>query len=167
MSDSQNSLLSSKNQWLYQQIEVEFPTKESLEGRALYLSQAQQTSLQPWQPQSDQAMLPDSIFLVDFHRLTIMFAQLQAKRWQGAEQQSLIVEFLTQIIYSEPCELYLAFDSGEPIAAAIVTRDDTATLISDLALSDPALADSFIAGLVEKLQLLDCGGDIFIEQMAS
>lgn len=167
MSDPQNALLAIKNQWLHQQIEVEFPTKESLEGRALYLEKADNTPLEMWHSRGQEIMESDALFLVDFHRLTIMFAQLQAQRWHDADQQSLVVEFLTQIIYSPPCELYLAFENGQPTAAAIVTRQDAQTLISDIVALKATQRDEFISGLVNKLQLLDGGGDIFVEQMTS
>ncbi len=172
MSDPCNTLLAMKNHWLSQQVDVEFPTKESLEGRALYLSANPQLAIEPYipQPTSDSLIASDQIFLVDFHRLTIMFAQLQASRWSDPAQQALVIEFLTQIIYSKPCELYLAFVHGEAVAGAIVTYHDKQRLISDLACkgANPQfLCRHFSARLAEKLQLSDPDISVYVEALAS
>ncbi|WP_038176510.1 hypothetical protein [Vibrio pacinii] len=144
-----------KNQWLYQQVEVEFPTKESIAGMALYkddLSHREFVALSSDQPLSNE-FNQDDIFQVDFHRLTVMFALLQASRWSQEREQELIVEFLTQIIYSPPCNLYIGFRQGEPVAAAIVTYADESLLISDLIVSahSETSEQGFVAALTAKL----------------
>ncbi|EEX94098.1 hypothetical protein VIOR3934_08186 [Vibrio orientalis CIP 102891 = ATCC 33934] len=143
-----------KNSWLYQQIDVQFPTKESLKGLELY---KQAVATREYQvvtelPTIETPFSPDDIFLVDFHRLTVMFALIQASQWQSDFEQEMIVEFLTQIIYSEPCSLYLGFQSGEPVAAAIITKSEQNVLISDVVIKgrEPSSTD-FIAALLSKL----------------
>ncbi|MDN3685917.1 hypothetical protein QW180_29690 [Vibrio sinaloensis] len=71
------------------------------------------------------------------------------------EEQELVVEYLTQIIYSEPCELYVGFKQGEPAAAAIVTQIDGQVLLSDLAVKhqEEAEIQSFTKGLLNKLDV--------------
>ncbi|NVD07862.1 flavodoxin [Vibrio sp. JPW-9-11-11] len=143
-----------KNQWLYQQVEVEFPTQESLAGLALYRSDAAEKEFVELanRPIPDASFDQNDIFLVDFHRLTVMFALLQASRWQQEKHKELIVEFLTQIIYSDPCELYLGFEHGEPVAAAILTLNGQDALISDVVVKPQADASEqdFIDALVMK-----------------
>ncbi|MFB9136884.1 flavodoxin [Vibrio olivae] len=157
MSPSSHPLMAAKQQWLFQQVEVEFPTKESLEGRALYLEKEADVTM--WETSSlASTFASDDIFLVDFHRLTILFAQLQSMRWSDAEHQALIIEFLTQIIYSPPCELYLACQQGRPLAGAIVTRLDNEVLISDLAFAQPKteqVKQDWVQGLIHRLGI-DC-----------
>ncbi|UPQ89935.1 flavodoxin [Vibrio sinaloensis] len=142
-----------KNQWLYQQVEVEFPTKESLAGLALYRAEVEGKEVVELDASAtDSTFNQDDIFLVDFHRLTVMFALLQASRWQKPTDQEHIVEFLTQIIYSTPCELYLGFQQGEPVAAAILTVNEQHALISDVVVKAQSTASKqdFIAALVSK-----------------
>lgn len=169
MSGSSVSIAQSKNQWLSKQVDVKYPTPESLAGRKLYLETSQSLSCQSLtlDQNSDFCFAPEDIFLVDFHRLTVLFAVLQSKRWSTVEQQNLIVEFLTQIIYSEPCELYLAFKDGEPKGAAIVTRGENELLISDIVLVDEQSIDnqqSFANALVNKLDIkLGQYSDVYLE----
>ena len=160
-----------KNQWLYQQVEVEFPTKESLKGREVYQESLKDKTYTKFESQafsyepSDVFEL-DDVFVVDFHRLTVMFALMQAKRWQKENDQQMIVEFLTQIIYSEPCQLYLGFSGGEPIASGIVSRVDNEMLISDLFTEDESKRNAFIAALLEKEAVcnkLQDNSDIYLE----
>lgn len=150
-----------KNQWLYQQVDVEFPTKESIAGLDVYKSavSARQYQTLTEVPLHEGIIDVEDIYLVDFHRLTVMFALIQASMWQNESEQELIVEFLTQIIYSDPCSLYLGFKDGEAIAAAIVTRDEQSVLISDVAIKAEHSAVSntdFVAALCAKLEIT-CG----------
>ncbi|MGY5538026.1 flavodoxin [Vibrio brasiliensis] len=159
-----------KNQWLYQQVDVEFPTKESVAGMELYKDAVSVRQYQTLSeiPVADSQMAPEDIFLVDFHRLTVMFALLQAGRWSNESDQQLIVEFLTQIIYSEPCSLYLCFKEGEAVAAAIITIDQQTVLISDVVLKSSeteVTEEGFLAALYTKLDLpLDDSHTFIIEQ---
>lgn len=160
-----------KNQWLYKQVEVEFPTKESLKGKEIYqeslkgrtynICEQQTLNAEP----SDAFKLED-VFVADFHRLTVMFALMQAKRWHTENEQQMIVEFLTQIIYSEPCQLYLGFSGGEPTACGIVTYTDDEMLISDLYAENESKRNAFIAALLEKESVrekLHENSDVYLE----
>lgn len=156
-----------KNSWLYQQVDVQFPTKESLKGLDLYKQQVVNRQYQTLNPAdyTDSSFSTDDIYLVDFHRLTVMFALIQASQWQNETDQEMIVEFLTQIIYSEPCSLYLGFTSGEPVAAAIVTKDNNSVLISDIVTTSISESSGFIAGLLNKLESqLTSDIELIIEQ---
>ena len=158
-----------KNEWLYQQVDVEYPTKESIAGLAL--DKEKVTSCQYDQlesvPTESSVFGKDDIFLVDFHRLTVMFALLQARRWQNQADKDLILEFLSQIIYSEPCSLYLGFKAGEAVAAAIVTESEDASLISDIVVKDESEQISkqdFISALCVKLGMNDDSAhSLFVE----
>ncbi|RBW65011.1 hypothetical protein DS893_11165 [Vibrionales bacterium C3R12] len=134
MNKTTPNIVEKKNHWLLGQVDVDFPTSESLLGRDLYVK-----SLETKHYQELDTMLShgddvvDEIYLVDFHRLTIMFSIIQSKKWKLDRDQSNIIEFLTQIILSSDHELYVGFKSGEPVAAAMVSCDDIECLISDLA----------------------------------
>ena len=93
-----------KNEWLYQQVDVEYPTKESIAGLALYKAKVASCQYEQLESVTTESSVfgKDDIFLVDFHRLTVMFSLLQSSQWQDSSDQEMIVEFLTQIIYSEP-----------------------------------------------------------------
>ncbi len=150
-----------KNQWLSQQVDVEFPTQESLKGREIYqnwVNEKNYVDLSEYladDSQLEQSLDGHEIYLVDFHRLTVMFALLQAQRWQDEVEQELIVEFLTQIIYSEPCQLYLGFKNGEPTASAIVTVADEQVLISDVFVLEDTEQRAFLKSLLSKDELSD------------
>lgn len=173
MNDHRPNIVNVKNQWLYQQVEVEFPTKESLTGRDIY---AQSASNRTYAVLDEELLVTsnhsvfnsEDVFLADFHRLTVMFALLQAKRWQTEHDQQMIVEFLTQIIYSEPCQLYLGFDKGEPVACAMVTRVDKELLISDLYIinEDESKRAAFIQRILDKVGVCTnplVTGEIYLE----
>ena len=158
-----------KNNWLYAQVDVEFPTKESLVGRDLY-----QVGVENKQYRILAAEMLDSaadsftaedIYLVDFHRLTVMFALLYSKQWSSDEDQQMMIEFLTQIIYSEPCELYIGFQNGEPVTTAILTRSNEQVLVSDITTTD-ANSDSkmsFVKSLLAKSAISVTNGDVVLE----
>ena len=144
------AIASAKNQWLYQHIDVKYPTKECLEGRKLYKQRIANMSYKTlaelnWQSSESHPSL--EIHKVDFHRLTVMFALMQAKHWPQQAEQDLIVEFLTQIIYSEPCELYLGFVDGNPVAASIVTHLEGQLLLSDFFVEE-GVKEPFVASLL-------------------
>lgn len=156
-----------KNAWLYQQVDVQFPTKESLVGLELYKQAAEERQCHHYQPSEAQDITfsSDELFLVDFHRLTVMFSLLQAGRWSKPKDQEMIVEFLTQIIYSEPCSLYLGFKEGEAVAAAIVTQVESTALISDVVCKEGCIEASFIDSLVAKLMPdFEQRLELFVEQ---
>ncbi|MCG9580684.1 flavodoxin [Vibrio tubiashii] len=158
-----------KNEWLYQQVDVEYPTKESIAGLALYKAKVASCQYEQLESVTTESSVfgKDDIFLVDFHRLTVMFALLQARRWQNQADKDLILEFLSQIIYSEPCSLYLGFKAGEAVAAAIVTESEDASLISDIVVKDESAQLSkqdFVAALCVKLGMNDDSAhSLFVE----
>lgn len=147
-----------KNQWLFQQVDVEYPTPESLAGRELYQQSLENKTYERidvtgLEQTANSPFEQEDVYLVDFHRLTVVFSLLQAKKWQKPAEQNLVVEFLSQIIYSDPCELYLAFSEGEAIAAAIVTHSENTLLISDLSFDSQQSAmyqNAFVSMLIEK-----------------
>lgn len=149
MSESANSIIAAKNQWLSQHVDVEFPTQESLAGRALFLEKSTASQFEKLndKPEACEEFNAQDIYKVDFHRLTVMFALLQSKRWDAQHDQELIVEFLSQIIFSEPCDLYVGFQNGEPTAAAIVTKQENTLLISDV-ITIVSDRDVFVASLL-------------------
>ena len=163
------AIAETKNNWLYAQVDVEFPTKESLAGRALYQSQVEHKQYQELNIEalssSNDLFAAEDVFIVDFHRLTVMFSILFAKQWQSDEEQQLIIEFLTQIIYSEPCELYVGFQNEELVATAILTRDKGQLLVSDIAtlnkVSDSKM--SFVKAVLAKQTGLQDNSDIYLE----
>lgn len=132
MNHSSSPVVAIKNQWLLSQVDVEFPTTESLQGRDIYQALSQNTHVIPLSVQASDESLQQEIYLVDFHRLTVWFALLQATRCTDPQQQSLLVEFFTQIIYAPPCQLFVGFHLGEPVAAGMVTEHQGTVLLSDL-----------------------------------
>ncbi|ELC3157970.1 flavodoxin [Vibrio harveyi] len=155
MNEQQLESIKRKNEWLHDLVEVEFPTKESLEGREIYNRMLEQKTYEV----SSNTLLLDSesnlsvedIFLVDFHRLTVMFSILQSQRWADKHEQEMIVEFLTQIILTPEFELYVGFKEGEPVGAAIVSQYEGNTLISDLVVSQNLDKRQFVCDLGKKL----------------
>ncbi|WP_104048303.1 flavodoxin [Vibrio jasicida] len=155
MNEQQLESIQRKNTWLHDLVEVEFPTKESLEGRATYFraleTQEYQVMGKSELLDSDNALVKDDIFLVDFHRLTVMFSILQSQRWADKHDQEMIIEYLTQIILTPDFELYVGFKEGEAVGAAIVSQHEENTLISDIAVSQKLDKSDFIADLAKKL----------------
>ncbi|MDV6250212.1 flavodoxin [Vibrio sp. EA2] len=155
MNEIQLASIERKNAWLHDLVEVEFPTPESLKGRDIYFQTLKQ---QQYQTVDKDALLTseaecktDDIFLVDFHRLTIMFSILQSQRWDKQYDQEMIVEYLTQIILTPDFELYVGFEDGKPVGAAIVSQFEGNTLISDVAVSDSIAKSQFESDLAKRL----------------
>lgn len=133
MADSFANIVNVKNEWLSNQVEVEFPTPESLRGRKVYQQLCEHNTVSILESTSDDTSInPDDIYLVDFHRLTVMFSLLQASRANSEQEQNDLLEFFTQIIFSEPCSLYVGFYQSEPVAAAIITQCGNELLVSDI-----------------------------------
>ncbi|SHO58498.1 hypothetical protein [Vibrio quintilis] len=153
-----------KIKWLSGQVDVEFPTEPSLKGRSIYLASIKQCRYSEIVPDpasdayTDEALT--NTYLVDFHRLTVMFALLQANQYDGQAEKDAIVEFFTQIILSPPCQLYLGFEAGQAVAAAIITRNDSELLISDIVILPNQLypsADDFSRVLMKKVDVSPSG----------
>ncbi|EGQ7995261.1 hypothetical protein D8T39_07015 [Vibrio vulnificus] len=153
MSNQAPPITNKKNKWLFDQVDCEFPTKESIDGLQLYRASAEQRTTEPFSIAVTECEEMEH-YLVDFHRLTIMFALLQSKRWSDESEQSLIVEFLTQIILSPEHDLYLSFSHGEPVGAAMVTRLESELLVSDVVYKqafDKERVAGYLSCLLEKV----------------
>ncbi len=155
MNEQQLASIERKNAWLHDLVEVEFPTSESLKGRDIYFQALTENTYQVVDKndllRDESDFKADDIFLVDFHRLTIMFSILQSQRWDNQHDQEMIVEYLTQIILTPDFELYVGFQEGNPVGAAVVSQFEGITLVSDVAVSKELVKDQFIAGLAKKL----------------
>lgn len=155
MNEQQLEIIKRKNAWLHELVEVEFPTKESLEGRQTYFLSLEEAEYDVLPDklfiESARALQNDDIFLVDFHRLTVMFSVLQSQRWSTQHDQDMIVEYLSQIILDPDFELYVGFNDGEPVGAAIVSHYEGNTLISDIASSQSLDKRQFAVDLAKKL----------------
>lgn len=127
-----------KNQWLASQVDVAFPTPESLRGRDNYLSfqQSYTSSLSaPISSLTSPSSFTGSIAKVDFHRLTIRFAIVLASLWE--EDKEDVVEFLTQLILEDKYTLYIGLDGNTPTACALIHNvSDELTTVFDIALAD-------------------------------
>ncbi|GLT14520.1 flavodoxin [Vibrio algivorus] len=137
-----DSYISAKNHWLSQQVDVEYPTPESLMGRKLYLETEQDVK---YSVSEIESLLNNKVGLnvieVDFHRLTILFAVLQASHLSDKpDNQNLIIEFLTQIILDNEYQLFLGFDGGEAVSALIckIDLDDRLAVLTDIVISKKA-----------------------------
>ncbi|MBR9787394.1 MAG: flavodoxin [Vibrionaceae bacterium] len=155
MNEIQLASIERKNAWLHDLVEVEFPTPESLKGRDIYFQTLKQQQYQIVDKESllgrETECKTDDIFLVDFHRLTIMFSLLQSQRWGKQYEQDMVVEYLTQIILTPDFELYVGFKDGNPVGAAIVSQFQGNTLISDVAVSDSIAKSQFESDLAKRL----------------
>ncbi|MGO2341290.1 flavodoxin [Vibrio litoralis] len=136
------SYILAKNQWLSKQVDVEFPTPESLIGRKVYLESQQNIK---YSLSEVQSLLSNKVGLdvieVDFHRLTILFSIIQASQFSdNPEQQSLVIEFLTQIILDDEYQLFLGFDDGEAVSALIckIDQDEQVAVLTDIVISENA-----------------------------
>jgi hypothetical protein len=125
-----------KNDWLISQVDVQYPTKESLKGRDLYLEGEKDKRYALFQSKAllSEPVSPavDELYLIDFHRLTVMFSLLQASRWAEEQEKAYVLEFFSQIILSSECQLYLGFTDTNPVACAIVMQHGDDVLISDV-----------------------------------
>lgn len=134
------SYISDKNNWLSKQVDVEFPTPESLIGRQLYLDSQQGLSFIESETKTLLKIKGGlEVIEVDFHRLTILFSIIQASLWADKpEDERLIIEFLTQIILDDHYQLYLGFNEGVPVSALIcrIDSDNNLAVLSDIVVSE-------------------------------
>ncbi|MCE0496069.1 flavodoxin [Vibrio salinus] len=169
MADEISLIVETKNEWLRHQIEVEFPTKASLKGYHLQLERSLKCEVIAWTPSEQPCLCPFELFPVNFHRLTVYFAIMQSKRFALPEEQESIIEFYTQIIYSEPCQLYVGFREQEPVFACMVTKTGNQVLFSNFVSVDPtySLSDNaqFIYDFLFGPEIADCS--IYIEDCDS
>lgn len=139
MSDTINTLVKKKNDWLSSHVAVKYPTAESIKGRDLYLKEQQdkhytQISLSEFHASlsGDASRVVDEVHLVDFHRLTIMYALTMASSWHDEQENAFLLEFFAQIILSDDYPLYVGFKQGKAVACAITHQLNDVMLISDV-----------------------------------
>ena len=132
-----------KNKWLVSQVDVEYPTPESLKGRDLYLAHENPSRYTKLNTELTEHQQPiaDEVYLVDFHRLTVMFSILQASRWDSEEERAYVLEFFSQIILNDECQLFVGFANTTPVGCAIVTHAEDDVLISDVVVDGSKLEE--------------------------
>lgn len=135
-----------KNQWLFGQLDIAYPAKESLLGREIYKKQLSQRTYQLL-PQHQTPTEIDELHKVDFHKLTVLFSLNQASAYSDKADRANIVEFLSQIMLSDEHELYVGTQKGDVVASAIVTEKDDELLISDVVNKD----DQNVIGFAKQL----------------
>lgn len=143
------SLIERKHSWLVSQVDVAFPTAESIAGRELYLSREANISYQQVEP-NNKSKIDLETYLVDFHRLTVMFAQHQSTIWPDAKDRANALEFYAQITLVDAHQLYISFLNGEIVASALVTEQDNVLLVSDLLAQDEEIRQAFLHELYQK-----------------
>jgi hypothetical protein len=135
-----NELNQQKLAWLVSQIEVDYPTRESVLGKASYLDLAESSPVQLFDFDKMKLSNSNASWLeVDFHKMTVMFALFMSKNAIIPEaQREFLQEFLAQIILTSSTQhkLYLAFLEGQLVGSAIVNLGDDLLLITDCLLLD-------------------------------
>ncbi|WED29202.1 hypothetical protein L3V77_17360 [Vibrio sp. DW001] len=99
----------------------------------------------------DESLI-DDVFLVDFHRLTVMFAQLQSSFWSDKSDQNYVLEFFAQIALSQDHNLYVGFKDGQATVCGMATMSEHTLLISDLVSlkNDQTVIEHFVSKLVAR-----------------
>ncbi len=120
-----------KNQWLFSQLDIAYPAKESLLGQDIYKSQLPHKTYQLL-PQDQTPTQIDELHKVDFHKLTVLFSLNQASAYPNETESAHMLEFLSQIMLSDDHALYVGTLNGDVVASAIVTECDGSLLISDV-----------------------------------
>ncbi|MUK62809.1 hypothetical protein GNP81_15910 [Aliivibrio fischeri] len=137
-----------KLSWLAEQVNVDFPTPESLRGKDIYLSQ---NPCVPTKLEFVNSNISDGVFVlpVTEHRLTIRWAMIVAKQWD--KEYDDVLEFLTQIELSEEYQLFVALNGMMPIAACLSQVIDGELFISDIVITDNTLdVDGFLGSVMEQ-----------------
>ncbi|MEZ9509840.1 hypothetical protein BCS96_09435 [Vibrio breoganii] len=130
-----------KTQWLLSQIDVAYPTRESVLGKACYLDLMEKfseiTSLESAANDLKQAVSTTEWLRADFHKLTVLFARFMASHSDIPEaSREFLQEFLAQIILDDQGahSLCLGFEGSEVVGACIVSSTSETILVSDLLL---------------------------------
>ncbi|MDC0612691.1 hypothetical protein OAP63_18310 [Vibrio sp.] len=145
MTTEATDIVTAKNEWLRSHITVEYPTKESVEGFQIQLTHSELCDVIEYSPITMNDTVLFDVFPVNFHRLTVYFAVLQSKMYPLTTDQEKVIEFFTQIIYSEPCSMYLGFRNSQPVFAAMVTVQEDSILVSNLVCVDPSVSQESAA----------------------
>ena len=120
-----------KNQWLFSQLDIAYPAKESLLGRELYQSKLSSKNYQLLAQDQIPSQI-DELHKVDFHKLTVLFSLNQASVYHDETERAHMLEFLSQIMLSDEHVLYIGTQNGDVVASAIVTEVEESLLISDV-----------------------------------
>ncbi|WP_105056052.1 hypothetical protein [Aliivibrio sifiae] len=148
MSIDLNTFHQQKLTWLANQVNVDFPTPESVKGRDVYLNQEtldseEYTYLSPVFPENM------SILLVTEHRLTIRWAMTVASQWDTEYDD--VLEFLTQVDLCDDYQLFIALDGMKPVAACVSQASDDVMYVSDVVVtSDVLTINSFLSAVMEQ-----------------
>lgn len=148
-------LVENKHRWLLGHVDVDYPTPESILGRDLYIGRELAIQYREWPLTQMEPLigpLVDEVFLVDFHRMTVMFAQLQSWFWKDEKAQNHVLEFFAQIDLTDKHDLYVGFINGQPIICCIATWSANELLISDLVSKQPneAVIVSFVQSVYSR-----------------
>ena len=141
-----------KQAWLANQVNVEFPTPESVKGRDVYLNQETLHS-EAYTYLSSELADNISILPVTEHRLTIRWAMMVASQWDTEYDD--VLEFLTQIDLCDDYQLFVALDGMKPIAACLSQVADNIMYVSDVALTSDFLdINGFLSAVMEQQAVL-------------
>lgn len=125
--------------WLVNQVNVDFPTPESVKGRDFYLKQPAKETIEH---QLSAVTLPEtvSVLPVTEHRLTIRWAMTVASQW--TDEYDDVLEFLTQIDLCDDYQLFVALDGMKPIAACLSQVSEGIMYVSDVALTSDIINEN-------------------------
>ncbi|GEA50349.1 hypothetical protein VIN01S_11530 [Vibrio inusitatus NBRC 102082] len=145
-----------KNQWLLSQIDVDYPTRESVLGKACYLDLIEKSSEFSLQVNSfsgsTQVASNTDWLRADFHKLTVLFARFTASHSDIPEaSREYLQEFLAQIILDDQGahSLCIGFDGSEVVGVCIVSISSDTVLVSDLLLETNLTQDVEIATILD------------------
>ncbi|PMG83237.1 hypothetical protein BCU83_05110 [Vibrio breoganii] len=144
-----------KTQWLLSQIDVAYPTRESVLGKACYLDLIEKfseiNSLVSPAKDLNQAVSTTQWLRADFHKLTVLFARFMASHSDIPEaSREFLQEFLAQIILDDQGahSLCLGFEGSEVVGACIVSNTSEIVLVSDLILKNDLAQDVEVAAIL-------------------
>lgn len=124
-----------KVEWLASQIAVDYPTRESVLGKASYLDLVESSPIDLFSIENKAASVDTVNWIeVDFHKMTVMFAKFMAQHASIPDsQREFLQEFLAQIILtsSDKHRLYLAFSDDDIIGSALASTDKSVLLLTD------------------------------------
>jgi hypothetical protein len=155
MSIDLNTFNQKKSAWLSSQVNVDFPTPESVKGRDIYLNQEVRV---PEEYNYVSSTLADnvSILQVTEHRLTIRWAMTVAKQWDA--EYDHVLEFLTQIDLCDDYQLFIALDGMLPIGACLTQISEKVMFVSDVSITSHALDINEFLSVVMEQQTALTGG---------
>ncbi|GEA59392.1 hypothetical protein [Vibrio comitans] len=144
-----------KTQWLLSQIEVAYPTRESVLGKACYLDLIEKfskiASLECPSSESTPVANNTEWLRADFHKLTVLFAHFMATHSDIPDaSREYLQEFLAQIILDDqgPHSLCIGFEGSEVVGVCIVSNTSDTLLVSDLLLKNSLSKDLEIRSIL-------------------